>query len=149
MIFKFGLSSSFTFVLGFHSYIAILWQNMIHCINIHGHQSFLGAHGMHDVKSSRTDCAAHSHKTTPVLQVKCSLILLWIKDFVLRCEAWCFQSDRGFDKGAWGNSEKIFDFEAETFLSGRELKWHLPGTVLADFKTTWLKKQTLISLISL
>lgn len=92
--------------------------------------------------------AAHLHKTTPVLQGTCSLILLWLKDFVSLC-AWHFQSVRGFDKGAYGNSEEIFDFEAQTFLSGRELKRHLPGTTLAHFKTTGLKKQPLISLISL
>lgn len=58
-------------------------------------------------------------------------------------------SQSGFDKGACRNSEEIFDFEGQTFLSGRELKWHLAGTTLADFKTTGLRKQPLISLISL
>ena len=92
--------------------------------------------------------AAHLHKTIPVLQGTCFLILLWLKDFASQC-AWCFQSVRGFDKGTCRNSEEIFDFEAQTFLSGREIKWDLPGTTLADFKTTGLRKQPLISLISL
>lgn len=54
---------------------------------------------MYDVKFSRIDCVVYSYKIIFVFQVKCLLIFLWIKDFVLRCEVWCFQLDRGFDKG--------------------------------------------------
>lgn len=89
MIFKFGLQYIFTFVLGFHGYSAILWQNVIYPVKIHMHYSLSGAHLAHRVKLPLTMAYPQNHSCSPG---KIFIDSSVVKDFLLDCEASCFQS---------------------------------------------------------